>query len=178
MGIILTDGVNGNIVGSAASPIDPVLGLLQDYGGPTFTRALLENSPAIDAGGVLPGIGFDQRGHLRPAGLENDMGAFETGVALDYGDAPDPIYQTLLANNGARHVLGGGLFLGWSVDADPYGGLPSPIANGDDTNGSPDENGVWFTAPELVPGLQANVMVTASAPGLLNAWIDFGQDGS
>lgn len=29
---------------------DPILGPLQDNGGPTFTHALLDGSPAIDAG--------------------------------------------------------------------------------------------------------------------------------
>ena len=37
-------------VGTAASPINPKLGPLQDNGGPTFTHALLVLSPAIDAG--------------------------------------------------------------------------------------------------------------------------------
>jgi hypothetical protein len=46
----LTNGVNGNLVGSADMPIDPLLGPLQDNGGPTKTHALLSGSPAIDAG--------------------------------------------------------------------------------------------------------------------------------
>src|SRR6266851_3820593 len=46
----LSNGVNGNLVGSAGAPIDPLLGPLQDNGGPTFTHALLIGSPAIDAG--------------------------------------------------------------------------------------------------------------------------------
>src|SRR5262249_56746702 len=45
----LVNGENGNQVGTAASPIDPLLGLLQDNGGPTKTIALLPGSPAIDA---------------------------------------------------------------------------------------------------------------------------------
>ena len=40
----------GDQVGSAAAPIDPRLGPLQDNGGPTQTMALLPGSPAIDAG--------------------------------------------------------------------------------------------------------------------------------
>jgi hypothetical protein len=50
----LSAGVNGNQVGTSASPINPLLGPLQDNGGPTPTMALLPHSPAIDAGNSLP----------------------------------------------------------------------------------------------------------------------------
>ncbi len=43
-------GVNGDIVGTIASPINALLGPLQDNAGPTLTHALLVGSPAIDAG--------------------------------------------------------------------------------------------------------------------------------
>src|SRR5262249_15572616 len=43
---------------------DPMLGPLQDNGGPTFTHALLPGSPAIDAGDpkFTPPPYYDQRG--------------------------------------------------------------------------------------------------------------------
>ncbi|MEO7539612.1 MAG: delta-60 repeat domain-containing protein, partial [Pyrinomonadaceae bacterium] len=41
----ITNGVNGNIVG-----VNPLLGPLQNNGGPTMTHALLSGSPAINAG--------------------------------------------------------------------------------------------------------------------------------
>ena len=41
---------NGNLIGSADAPIDPLLGPLTNNGGPTLTHALLAGSPAIDAG--------------------------------------------------------------------------------------------------------------------------------
>jgi len=46
----LTNGTNGNLIGTSATPLDPKLGPLQDNGGLTMTHALLEDSPAIDAG--------------------------------------------------------------------------------------------------------------------------------
>jgi CSLREA domain-containing protein/uncharacterized repeat protein (TIGR01451 family) len=46
----LTNGVNGDQVGSVAAPIDPLLGPLANNGGPTQTMALLAGSTAIDAG--------------------------------------------------------------------------------------------------------------------------------
>ena len=64
--------------------LDPLLGPLQDNGGPTFTHALLPSSPAIDSGNPAPpGSGgnaceaTDQRGVARPQGARCDIGAFE-----------------------------------------------------------------------------------------------------
>lgn len=80
-------GAPGDLVGTATSPIDPLLGPLQDNGGPTFTHALLPGSPAIDAGNpVTPSSGgtaceaTDQRGVSRPQGLACDIGAYELEV--------------------------------------------------------------------------------------------------
>jgi hypothetical protein len=54
---------------------NPMLGLLQNNGGPTFTHALLVGSPAIDAGRPE----FDQRGpeFNRVVNGRIDIGAFE-----------------------------------------------------------------------------------------------------
>ena len=58
----------GDLVGTAAEPIDAMLGPLEDNGGPTFTHALLEVSPAIDAGDDSQAQGTDQRGVPRSWG--------------------------------------------------------------------------------------------------------------
>jgi hypothetical protein len=75
----LSDGVNGNLVGSSHAPIDPLLGALQDNGGPTQTHALLEGSPAIDAGNNAYATDWDQRGEGFPRIVNSiiDIGAFE-----------------------------------------------------------------------------------------------------
>jgi hypothetical protein len=111
------------------------------------------------------------------------------GPPADFGDAPDPTYPTLLASSGANHLIVPGFFMGAGVDAEPDG-QPSGLAIGDDIDAvftTPgdipfppgDEDGVAFTStPPLVTGQTSNVTVTASAPGLLNAWIDFNGDGS
>ena len=54
--------VDSDLVGTADNPIDPQLGELQDNGGATFTIALLEGSPAIDAGSNPNNLTTDQRG--------------------------------------------------------------------------------------------------------------------
>jgi hypothetical protein len=62
--------------------VDPLLGPLQNNGGPTQTKALLDGSPAIDAAddaacAAPPVNGKDQRGVSRPQGPHCDMGAYE-----------------------------------------------------------------------------------------------------
>ncbi|MCA1732011.1 MAG: DUF11 domain-containing protein, partial [Acidobacteria bacterium] len=111
---------------------------------------------------------------------------FGQTVVLDFGDAPDPTYQSLLASNGARHVLGGGVFLGACVDSEPdaftsAGGDGDDLAIGNATFGTcatagDDEDGVTFTSTIRV-GLTASLDVVASAPCTLSAWIDFVGDG-
>jgi len=60
---------------------DPILGPLQDNGGPTFTHALLVGSPAVDAGdpNFTPPPFFDQRGpgFDRVVNGRIDKGSFE-----------------------------------------------------------------------------------------------------
>ena len=56
---------------------DPLLGPLQDNGGPTFTHALLHGSPAIDASTNAGAPATDQRGTPRPQGTTCDIGAYE-----------------------------------------------------------------------------------------------------
>jgi uncharacterized repeat protein (TIGR01451 family) len=110
-----------------------------------------------------------------PVGENNS--AVETTIVrgYDFGDAPDPSYPTLLASNGAQHLLGGALFLGATVDVEPDG-QPTPGADGDDLDGGDDEDGVVFAA-SLLAGADESFQVTASVAGMLNAWIDFNADG-
>ena len=98
------------------------------------------------------------------------------GSTVDYGDAPDPTYPTLLANDGARHNSAGFPTLGTTVDND-LDGQPNATATGDDTNGADDEDGVTFTSA-LTAGSTAGVdVVISGTSGDLNAWIDFNADG-
>jgi hypothetical protein len=62
---------------------DPILGPLQDNGGPTFTHELLTGSPAINAGdpNFTPPPSYDQRGYDRVVGGRIDVGSFEVQPA-------------------------------------------------------------------------------------------------
>ncbi len=99
-------------------------------------------------------------------------------IDFDFGDAPQ-VYPTLLSQNGARHQILKGFYLGNLVDTEADG-QPSPLADGDDLNpphASNDEDGVRFLTP-LVPGNTVDVEVTASQDGRLDAWVDFNGNGS
>ena len=69
---------------------NPLLGQLQDNGGPTFTHELLPGSPAIDAGdpNFTPPPFFDQRGQGFPRVVNGriDKGSFE----VQSGGTPTP----------------------------------------------------------------------------------------
>jgi hypothetical protein len=110
-------------------------------------------------------------------------------TVIDCGDAPDPGYPTLLASNGARHELGGGLYLGACIDAEADA-LAGGTADGDDGGvgssefgtcavAGDDEDGVEFTSSiELgIDSTSGTLNVTASALGKLDAWLDFNADG-
>ena len=96
-------------------------------------------------------------------------------VEMDYGDAPDPAYQTLSANDGARHIVDGLTILGYLIDAEADA-WQSPDATGDDLDNFADEDGIIFDSG-LISGSMASITVIASTPGYLNAWIDFDGNG-
>ncbi len=92
----------------------------------------------------------------------------------DAGDANNPTYPTMLANDGARHMLDGATFLGASVDPDPDG-QPDGTATGDDNDGNNDDDGIIFNP--IVVGGPAQITVTTSVAGYLQGWMDFNTDG-
>jgi hypothetical protein len=66
--------VMDDLVGSAASPIDPRLEPLDARGG---FHALMSDSPAIDKGSSDGAPMADQRGSPRPGGEAVDIGSYE-----------------------------------------------------------------------------------------------------
>lgn len=71
---------------------NPMLGGLQDNGGPTFTQALLPGSPAIDTGdpNFTPPPSTDQRGYPRVSNGRIDKGSFEVQVPVTPSPTPMP----------------------------------------------------------------------------------------
>ncbi|WP_072619495.1 CHAT domain-containing protein [Spirulina major] len=77
---------NTNLIG-----INPLLGPLQNNGGPTQTHALPANSPALDAGNNdLTTVTTDQLGNPRISNSRVDLGAFELQVTPTPPPAPLP----------------------------------------------------------------------------------------
>jgi hypothetical protein len=86
---------NGDKFGSTASPLNPLLGSLQNNGGPTPTLALLPGSPALNAGdnSALAATGSsDQRGQgfARVVNGIIDIGAFEVQPPPPPSSPPPP----------------------------------------------------------------------------------------
>jgi len=98
-----------------------------------------------------------------------------TSGDLDFGDAPEPTYPTLLGSDGARHVIGGSLVLGRLVDAETDGQADKK-ALGDDLSGVADEDGVVFN-DRFTPGSSSDISIKTTGAGYLNAWFDFNGNG-
>jgi GEVED domain len=125
---------------------------------------------------------FNQYAELQGTEISGEVGRWGTAwrqcysdVAMDWGDAPDQPYPTLLASDGARHVMVPGIFMGTYVDGEPDG-LPQANAYGDDLDNVDDEDGL-VSMSLLDPGHEASVTISVTSDGFLDAWIDFDNDG-
>ena len=95
------------------------------------------------------------------------------GVNLDYSDAPDPAYNTVLNSNGARHVVlaNDPLRLGSVITTETNG---SPTA---DALGDGGDDGVTFSGIFNQNSNPVIVTIEASSSGLMDAWVDWNRDG-
>ena len=128
-------------------------------------------------GSAVARFRFSSTGGLSPTGAASDGEVEDYLVTIgdpgtDFGDAADPTFPTLLASNGARHLITEGFSLGLRIDGEADG-QPSSGANGDGV----DDDGVTFPEP-LVARTTVDIIVNASQAGVLDAWIDFNQNGS
>jgi uncharacterized repeat protein (TIGR03803 family) len=92
-GLVTSDLQNTNISG--------YLGPLADYGGPTFTHALIlvaDGNPALDAATAIGAPTQDQRSIPRPQGAGVDIGAYELVPASPPHISIQPQSQTVMAN--------------------------------------------------------------------------------
>jgi protocatechuate 3,4-dioxygenase beta subunit len=142
-------------------------------GGPSLTLMNAGTNDALDSDPYPP---LAETVPVSVAAGERDL-TWDAGLLrYDFGDAPAP-YPTLAEDNGARHLIVSGFGLGLGADGDPDG-QPHPSSWGDDgLDESDDEDGV-VPLTALTPGTLAKVQVTATHAGVLDAWIDFGGDGS
>jgi hypothetical protein len=160
----LSDGVNGNQVGSSAQPIDPLLGALTDNGGPTRTQSLLPGSPAIDAGTDSVGLTSDQRGFPRPARTHTDIGAFEYQATPADERFVQALYRDVLGRVGAPAELGG-----WLVLLTVPGGSRTAVAAGIE--------GSFEACDRLVKGWYQTFLGRPAQGGEETGWVSLLQAG-
>ena len=119
-----TDFPAGPLVGTTASPLDPMLAPLGSYGGPTPTMYPLPGSPVIDpaGGSTTSALAFDQRGFARvvDGNIPSD-GTATVDIGAVEADPPPPITVVNTNDTGAGSlrqavddVLPGG-----TIDFDP-----------------------------------------------------------
>jgi len=93
----------GNIVGTTASPEDPLLGPLDfNNGGPTPLHRLLAGSKALNAGNNVLALATDQRGggFVRVFGSAADIGAYE-----DQPIAPPAVANVVVNGGGIQRSM-------------------------------------------------------------------------
>ncbi|MCA9125525.1 MAG: tandem-95 repeat protein [Planctomycetales bacterium] len=155
-----------------------------DRGGNTlFVSNAATVSPDVESF-YLRGVADLAGNLLKPNRINNEtqFTILMPGVALDYGDTPDPVsttfgrYPTKHVSDGARHVVGNVAILGPTISSEADG-QPSPNASAD----SGDDGVVFAQSPSMLPVFNRNVMtaidVTLNSPGYVDAWIDFNADG-
>ena len=96
---------------------------------------------------------------------------------LDFGDAPEPL-PTLLAADGARHLIVDGAPRFSAQPDSEANGQPSTGLDGDDLSGD-DEDGVTQAGTALPGSTDAAVKLSIQgSAGIVDAWVDFNDDGS
>ncbi|MCS7471158.1 tandem-95 repeat protein [Stieleria sp. ICT_E10.1] len=143
----------------------------QDRGGATL---FVENGVLIDGpltNYFLPAI-RDIQGNALEANRPDNTTQFTIlmpTVGLDFGDAPDPVlnipgrYPTRLVNDGARHVVTDGLYLGTTIDAD-LDGQSSVGADGDDALTGVSTTGTLFSVTTVNGSTAVNVNIATVDP--------------
>lgn len=182
--------VKVNVTAAAGSPVSVVLGDTPtvgdsniDYTAGTNDVYTVDNPDNSTVSGEAVGTPGTPINGVREASATRSVNAISSGT--DYGDAPsdlssidaslNPAYPTLSANNGASHSLNGTTYLGAGVSTEANG---QPTANAD---GDTQDDGVTFptigSSPVMLVGQFNTISVNASTAGVLNAWIDWNQDG-
>jgi predicted outer membrane repeat protein len=152
-----TDGVNGDLVGTTGSLRDPLLGPLQDNGGPTYTHVPLPGSPAIDAGDDTDAPATDQTGIPRPQDGDGDGTAtVDMGAVERYsGEIRGRVYLDL-NQNGIQDADEPGL-AGWTVFSDRNNngqwdsGEPAAVTRADDAGTAAIDEGGRYAILSLAP---------------------------
>lgn len=142
--------------------VNPLLGPLQDNGGPTPTHAPLPGSPVIDAGTNAGGLAFDQRGRPRTCDgrrLPNTNGS--DGTDIGAVEADQSMCHQVVARAGAN------IHVSFTSDAGIHYGLQFK---------SNLTSAAWTTAPQTWTGTGGLVTYTnfgaATLPRRFYRWFE------
>jgi uncharacterized repeat protein (TIGR01451 family) len=156
-------------------PAGPVSGNI------TIQYAVLNNSPqSISSNGFNVNLQPPPYSNGTNSTLDDAASTYTYVKAQDYGDAPltygTAVHEIDVFKSGGFYTQY--IYLGSSVDPESSYNA-SALADGDDLNGSDDEDGV--TIPSLQQGATVSIPVTVTAQdasfGYLYAWIDWNADG-
>jgi CSLREA domain-containing protein len=177
----ISNGVNGDQIGTSSSPLNAKLSALGNYGGPTQTMILLPGSAAICAGStalVPVGTTTDQRGvafHAGgycPAGSV-DAGAVQTDYALRFSTNPAATEVSGVAFPAAVTLTESGSAFTLASES-----IPVTLSSGATLAGSPvlasTSNGVAsysliVTNPTAVSGLTLTAGLTLNSSAAISA---------
>jgi CSLREA domain-containing protein len=191
-----TNNSNGDLVGTSASPINPMLASIANYGGPTQTLALLPGSPAIDAGdncvtqaahcgdANITQLSNDQRGAGFNRSVDGngdgtatvDIGAFESrGGFTISATSGTPQSAAINTNFSAplvatlRSAFGEPVAGGVVTFTAPASGPRGTFAGSNTATVTADANGVATSPTFTANSLAGNYNVVASAQGVPTA---------
>ena len=119
-----------------------------------------------------PSAGFPINGRIASEKI-NNANCNSVVIPTDYSDAP----TDSTSYGVATHAIASGIQLGSAIDPDS-GSLASANADGDDNNGTDDED-AFNTLPNVptVGNYSLDVSVETTGNATLHGWIDFNQDG-
>jgi uncharacterized repeat protein (TIGR01451 family) len=155
----ITGNKTGNLVGTLANPLDPLLGPLGNYGGNSLTRPLLPGSPALDAGDpfFVPPPDTDQRG----AGFPRVIGR------LDIGALEAPLFNLgITKDDGGLSTVVPGQGLIYTLTVTNAGPGPAFGANVRDILGPQFSSAVWTAT--FSGGASGNVAGVGSIDELID----------
>lgn len=167
----LTHGVNGNLVGTAGTPINARLGPLQNNGGPTPTLLPIAGSPVREAGDPLfVGLGLtDQRGFPRVAGQRVDIGAVENCLSL-YLPADNGSYNVDLAGGPNANYNG----IGGATTGGDHSGIPGITSSSFALNTVPGHSGEFYTVTNAAFPGDANAAFGLKGDFTISVWVNPG----
>ncbi|MEP3481576.1 MAG: GEVED domain-containing protein [Fuerstiella sp.] len=170
------------------------------HDGPTPDDAHFESGITS----LIPGTTIRQESALDPAiatgtrkvltnldwAALDDLGwdVSEVASPTDFGDAVDPFdgfgvgnYQTRISDDGPRHTIISGLFIGTTAPDGDDGLLSNATADADDNGGTSDEGFTGSDALTAIAGvngsIDVNVTHTGTGTATLYGWIDFNGNG-